>query len=133
MSKKCTLGCTFSSNADGTEVSGCLDCGRNFYGVDDRNKLRVPERSILLQEAEQLVTGDRNRTYGSPTQNFEDTATVWNVQLGHKLTEPLTSGDVAMLMILLKVVRHKASKKRDNWLDIAGYAACGSEVESETP
>lgn len=130
---RCVQGCTFSAE-EGGNISDCVDCGRNYLSSRGCNVSTnaKPERSVLLQEAEELVTGDRNKTYGSPTQNFEDTATVWNVQLGHKLKEPLTSSDVAMLMILLKVVRHKASKKRDNWLDIAGYAACGSEVEGNT-
>lgn len=37
--------------------------------------------------------------------------------------------DVANMMVLLKVARNKASWHRDNWVDIAGYAACGAEVD----
>jgi hypothetical protein len=35
-------------------------------------------------------------------------------------------------MIGLKMARIKASPKRDNWADIAGYAACGYEADKET-
>jgi hypothetical protein len=33
------------------------------------------------------------------------------------------------MMILLKVSRGVTSAKRDNWVDIIGYAALGSEIE----
>ena len=37
--------------------------------------------------------------------------------------------DVAAMMILLKVSRIASGNgKNDNWVDIAGYAACGGEL-----
>ena len=35
------------------------------------------------------------------------------------------------MMILLKVSRNRRLGVRDNWVDIAGYAACGAECEEE--
>jgi hypothetical protein len=94
---------------------------------------RTPREEILYEAAE-LITGDRNKTYGSPTQNFQDTAALWTVLLRHKLKdgESLTPGDVAKLMIALKLARMTAQNKKDNWLDAAGYAGCGYEAELET-
>lgn len=91
----------------------------------------VPPRVSVLQEAMDLITGERNETYGPPTQNFTDIAAMWTVQLGHKLKpgERVSSGDVAWMMIELKAVRHKASPKRDNWADSAGYSGCGYECD----
>lgn len=91
-------------------------------------------RESVLREASELITGDRNQTYGSPTQNFQDTADVWNVLLRDKLKdgEKITPGQVASLMVALKLVRQIAQPKRDNWVDIAGYAGCGNEVDVET-
>jgi len=43
----------------------------------------------------------------------------------------LNSEDVANMMILFKVARNSANSKDDNWIDIAGYAACGGEVSGE--
>ena len=44
----------------------------------------------------------------------------------------LSSQDVAVMMIMLKIARiGTGADKEDNWVDIAGYAACGGEVESE--
>jgi hypothetical protein len=37
------------------------------------------------------------------------------------------------MMILLKVAREKAGHKTDNFVDIAGYAACAEEVEVREP
>lgn len=90
-------------------------------------------RAKVLQEAESLITGDRNASYGTPTQNFQNTADLLNVQFGHKLKEGFTATDVAMIMIQLKMARLIASpNKRDNWVDLAGYAACGFETTEET-
>lgn len=91
-------------------------------------------RESVLSEAAGLITGDRNQAYGTPTQNFQDTADVWTVQLSHKLRDGvrIEPGEVAQLMVALKLVRMKAQPKRDNWVDVAGYAACGFEAEQES-
>jgi hypothetical protein len=91
-------------------------------------------REELLDEAKRLITGDRNLSYGKPTQNFTDTAKIWTVQLRHKLKDDvvITPGEVAALVIGLKLARIVASPKRDNWADIAGYAGCGYEADVES-
>lgn len=89
----------------------------------------TPPRTELLEEAIRLTTGDRNRSYGGPVGNFTDISAIWNVQISHKLKEPLTTSDVAALMIGVKMARIKASPTRDNWADAAGYAACGFECD----
>jgi uncharacterized protein DUF6378 len=90
-------------------------------------------REGVLYEAAGLITGDRNKTYGSPTQNFQDTATIWTAALRHKLKDgiELDAIDVAKLMIGLKLARMAAQPNRDNWVDIAGYAGCGYEAGVE--
>ena len=91
----------------------------------------VSLRAALLREAERLITGDRNQTYGSPTQNFTNTAEIWTAQMRHKLAPGVVfeAHDVAALMIGLKLARLQADpKKLDTWVDLAGYAACGGEA-----
>lgn len=90
-----------------------------------------PPRAAVLDEARALITGDRNKSYGSPTENFSNTAKLWNVQFGHKLSEPFTAADVAQAMIHLKMARMIAGPKRDHYVDVAGYAACGWETECD--
>lgn len=93
----------------------------------------VPPRVKVLEEAIRLTTGDRNRSYGSPTQNFQNTADVWTVQFAHLLRDGVrfTASHVAQAMVGLKLVRMIAGAKRDNWVDIAGYAGCGAECDEE--
>ena len=83
------------------------------------------ERELLLDEAATLVSSDRNKDYGDPKDNFEDTAALWSTYKG----VTFTAHDVAVMMILVKVGRLSTSPgKWDNWVDIAGYAALGGEV-----
>jgi hypothetical protein len=98
------------------------------------SKPEKPPRSEVLLEAEGLINGDRNISYGTPTQNFENIGEMWTTFLKHKLKdgEVVSPSDVADLMILLKVARNIAQKKRDTYVDVAGYAGCGWEaVQSE--
>ena len=85
------------------------------------------KRHEFLKRVEELVTKERNSEYGEPEDSFEDIAYLW----GAYLNIALTPEDVAILMILLKVARLKENMlNKDSWLDIAGYAACGSEILS---
>jgi len=88
-------------------------------------------RSCILRDAAAAVTGDREGCYGSPESNFERIAKLWNVYLGFEGENGITPADVATMMILLKVSRiaSKQQAKVDNWIDIAGYAACGGEID----
>lgn len=92
-------------------------------------------REALLEMARAIVSGDRDRQYGSPEDSFWAIAHYWTVylqQVGH-LPEhrELTAEDTAIMMILLKVARQAGRGKLDNWVDIAGYAACGAEITAE--
>lgn len=89
-------------------------------------------RSNVLDEAKTIVCGDRETQYGSPEDNFAAVATLWNVYVKAKGDEPLKAHDVAAMMIQLKIARVATGKgKADNWVDIAGYAACGGECEAK--
>ena len=49
----------------------------------------------------------------------------------HSLNQQITPVDVAAMMALLKLARvAEGHGKTDNWVDLAGYAACGAEIES---
>lgn len=99
-------------------------------GEEQTVGLTLPQESIL-QEAERLVNGDRQQSYGDATESFERIADFWHTYLKAKLkdTEHISAKDVASMMILMKVSRSVTSDKRDNWVDIAGYAELGSKLE----
>lgn len=85
-------------------------------------------RTEILYQAEKTVTADRQATHGRPEDSFAMIAGFWSVYLG----VTVTSADVAILMALLKIARLHANPAHvDNWLDLAGYAACGGEIATE--
>ena len=82
-------------------------------------------RKECLEESIKCVCTDRERQYGSPENNFSLIAELWSVYKG----ENFTAEDVAMMMALLKIARIKAGKRKaDNYVDLAGYAACACEL-----
>ena len=83
----------------------------------------------ILDTAARITRGDRNASYGPPDQDFQRTAGMWSALFGAKLQNGVTfePRDVAMAMILLKCSRESHQRKLDNWVDIAGYARCGSK------
>ena len=83
----------------------------------------------VCQEAHALQSGDRQNQYGAPDQDFRRTAEMANALFVDKLRKPLTNVDVSMFMILLKLSRQTHQTKRDNWVDIAGYAQCGQSCD----
>jgi len=87
-------------------------------------------RSEVLTRAGQCVNGDREEDYGSPENNFKRIAQFWNAYLGHG--DVFSSKDVAAMLSLLKIARiASGNAKSDNWVDLAGYAACGGELEGK--
>lgn len=87
------------------------------------------KRDEILETAKQTVCHDRNSQYGEPEDNFRRIADLWTAYLGPELPRVLTAVDVSNMMILFKVARNIANfRKTDNWVDIAGYAACGGEI-----
>ena len=84
-------------------------------------------REDILKEAATIVNGTRQQTYGEPEDNFGTIAQMWEAYLGI----PINAMDVSMMMVLLKVARVSGRPDLttiDNFIDIAGYAACGGEV-----
>lgn len=82
-------------------------------------------RGFILDEARHCVCRSREEEYGSPEDSFALIAELWSAYTGCGF-EPK---DVAVMMILLKTARIAGgSRNLDNWIDIAGYAACGGEI-----
>ena len=113
-------------------------------------------REETLEKAKKCVSGGRELSYGEPENNFALIATFWNGYLKAKSTAEskfwkeqngeknpekndakvyeITGDDVAVMMALLKVARIATSPTGatfDNYVDLAGYAACAAELASE--
>lgn len=91
-------------------------------------------RSELLHAAEICVCGQREEDYGTPEDIFRVIGELWETYLniGNPQTEVcIVPEDVAALLGLLKIARIATGHgKSDNWVDLAGYAACGGELQS---
>ena len=82
-------------------------------------------RGNLLDVAKAYITKDRQADHGDAEDNFTRIAQYWSVHLG----VPVKAHDVAVMMALLKVARIKQNPNHiDNWVDGAGYFACGGEI-----
>ena len=91
---------------------------------------RYHNRKDVLSDAETCVCGHREQDYGSPENNFQIIADLWNAYLGcERLRIQISAHDVAMLMALLKVARiSNDGGTYDCYVDLAGYAACAGEI-----
>lgn len=93
------------------------------------------KRNDILKTAIDITSKDRQNTYGKPEKSFEKIANLWTGYLeNYKLPDGtrLNATDVAVLLALLKVARIATSPNHtDNWIDLAGYAACGGEIATE--
>lgn len=86
------------------------------------------KRNEVLEAARCCVSGDRESDYGSPENNFTRIGKFWSAYLSY----PVSAKDVAAMLALLKIARIASGHaKSDNWVDLAGYAACGGEIEAE--
>lgn len=89
------------------------------------------DRKETLDAAAKAVLVDRAATHGgSPEASFTLIARLWSARLGI----PISPSQVAILLIDLKSARAWQNPgHEDNWVDIAGYAACGAEVAPRAP
>lgn len=86
-----------------------------------------------LRIAAEAVCGERNQSYGSPADDFRTQAEMFSSYLSRTNGAQVlvTASDIAALMILVKIARQAHCHKADNWIDVAGYAACGAQCDSE--
>ena len=86
---------------------------------------RPPKRGDILDTAKAYVTKDRASDHGDMEDNFEMIADFWSTYLDRSIA----AHDVGAMMALLKVARIRSNPKHpDNWVDGAGYMACGGEI-----
>lgn len=79
----------------------------------------------ILQEAQRLVHGDRGASYGHPIDDYTRTGRMWGAILGIPDIDPRIC---CLMMAVMKVSREVNKHKRDNLVDLAGYAECGAMV-----
>ena len=83
--------------------------------------------TTILEEAQGLVYGDRQASYGHPLDDFSRTAKMWEAILGCAVSPE----QVGLCMCAVKISRQLNRPKRDNLVDLAGYAATVELVQDE--
>ena len=74
---------------------------------------------MILDEAKEIIQGERREAYGPVHESFEKIARLWSEVMGYKVTPQ----QVALCMVQLKIAREIARPKKDNRIDIINYAA----------
>jgi len=78
----------------------------------------------VLEEAQDIIYGDREKTYGHPAKNLNCIAGMWSAYLTNRLGSPvaINAEDVAVMMTLLKCARLANTQgHRDSLVDGAAY------------
>lgn len=138
-------GCLFcrdnlSCKIDGIPMWWDSDFGLDEHIVDVNKKVGTPTdtptetdtptdtpttRAEILDAAKRIVTGDREKQYGKPEDNFAVIAEFWTTYIGH----PISSEDVAIMMALLKIARIRSGNyKADSFVDGVGYLSLAAEI-----
>jgi hypothetical protein len=99
------------------QMRKCTD-GTGLRGMNETG-------GTILDEANELVHGSRQKDYGHPRDDFAKTACMITGILLPKLKDGATvnTDEVALIMIAVKMSRLVHSWKRDSAVDICGYAA----------
>lgn len=147
-------GCLFCRDNLSCKINGIpmwwdSDFGLDEHIVDVNKKVSTPTdtptatdtptdtpttRAEILDAAKKIVTGERERQYGSPEDNFAVIARFWEVYLNQRCVDAMSGfmlnpDDVAMLMALMKVARIMTGTfKGDSYIDACGYLACAAEI-----
>lgn len=87
----------------------------------------MEQQGTILQEAQKAVYGDRQADYGKVKDNFRRIAQMWEAILQC----PVTPEQVGLCMCAVKIARQCHKPKRDNLVDLAGYAATLEKMQNE--
>jgi hypothetical protein len=115
--------------------------------LNNATKAEDDKAAALLKEALKIVTGARRQAYGTPEDNFQCIADLWNVYLARRRMTTagsrelcpdgpatpylMTPADVSVMMVLMKTARlAETPNHHDSAVDIAGYAACLARCQS---
>ena len=95
-----------------------------FVKVQDMNK---ENHKSILSEAEEIVNGSRQADYGDAKESFTKVASVASVMTGKELSPD----DCCAVLMAVKLVRESFRHKRDNLVDLCGYAEIMNRINEK--
>ena len=107
-----------------------LDAGEVLYLSAP---MPIPPGETVLEEAQRIVYGDRQKSYGHPLDNHTCTATMLRAWVLRRfgVDVPFDAESVCWFNILQKTSREANLPKRDNAVDVSGFAANAIMVSEE--
>lgn len=105
-----------------TDEELCSVTYKFFGGVAETSK-----STSILTEAETIINGQRNTDYGDPTESFEKIAQIASL-LSNK---DLDADTCCAVMMAVKLTRQSFKHKRDNLVDLCGYAEIMNQIKSK--
>ena len=95
-----------------------------------------PTATECISEALSIVGGDRQSLYGNQKTNFRKYAKITNSLLDKTEIESLRSGKitdtiVCKVLMSIKLGRHAYKPKKDNMVDLIGYASILHELQTK--
>lgn len=103
--------------------------------LTEKDLRQMSRDNNILNEAKDIIYGEREETYGDPGKNIRAIAAYWTVHMQHKygVDVVIDENDVCQMMISVKQARllHKPSH-RDSQVDTAGYQALMNRIQVET-
>ena len=87
------------------------------------------KREEMLNEAEHLISSERQKDYGDFQENLTRIGEYWGIFLG---IPPIPAERVAVMYSLAKISRLTyRQNKDDTWVDAIAYLAGGGEIATE--
>lgn len=82
----------------------------------------------LEEEIKKKLREVKNNEYGDYKTNFTVAANLWSMILRKKLKVKLSAHEVAMCMVLFKIMRTAENYKADSYLDASIYLDMAKEL-----
>lgn len=113
------------------EVQVAQSIGLPVLDFETRRPIKPEDITI---EAHRIVNGSRQKYYGHPRNDFYRTGKLWGTVLADwrlSGSDAVPPNLVGLCMALVKISRECNSHKRDNLVDLAGYAETIQMIEDD--
>ena len=124
-------GCYFANEGDCTdrlEIRGQCEATYRGDGHDvsfiELKDMNEENKQSILDEAKAIVDGSRQSDYGDPVESFDKIAKTASMIAG----KDLSPKECCAVLMAVKIVRESFNHKRDNLVDLCGYAHIMNEL-----